>query len=262
AIGGNGSGSGARRARKRGSGQLRRSLPLAGDRGPATLAPGSHDSARVIRQADNGPGLEPSMRMRQEGGLMASQNRSRDEFVRGQRTGHSRRSVLAGGAAALASSALPAPAPAGGVDAERTRPHQPGQAAFKTILAEDIDWRSFPAFPSSVRLAVLVGQPSEPGPYAIRVKVPRGVKLMPHRHPEDRVYTVISGVFYIGLGDQFDPDRLQAYAPGTVVVLPGDTSHFHWAKDGEGVPRVTAIGPLGLEYVTPRDDPRNASSGP
>jgi hypothetical protein len=34
--------------------------------------------------------------------------------------------------------------------------------------------------------------------------VPSGVKLMPHRHPEDRVYTIISGVFYIGLGDRFD----------------------------------------------------------
>jgi hypothetical protein len=33
-----------------------------------------------------------------------------------------------------------------------------------------------------------------------------GVKLMPHRHPEDRVYTVMSGVFYIGLGDQFNAD--------------------------------------------------------
>jgi hypothetical protein len=27
--------------------------------------------------------------------------------------------------------------------------------------------------------------------------VPSGIKLMAHRHPEDRVYTVISGVFYI-----------------------------------------------------------------
>ena len=41
-------------------------------------------------------------------------------------------------------------------------------------------------------------QPSEPGPYVIRVKVPSSVKLMPHRHPEDRIYTVMSGVFYIG----------------------------------------------------------------
>ncbi len=56
-------------------------------------------------------------------------------------------------------------------------------------------------FPPSVRLAVVVGQPSEPGPYTIRVKAPHGEKLLPHKHPEDRVYTVISGVFYIGLGD-------------------------------------------------------------
>ena len=48
------------------------------------------------------------------------------------------------------------------------------------------------------------------GPYTIRVKVPAGVKLMPHRHPEDRVYTVLSGVFYIGLGDQFDDDKVNA----------------------------------------------------
>jgi hypothetical protein len=83
------------------------------------------------------------------------------------------------------------------------RPDEPGQAAFRSILPEDIDWKQFPAFPPSVRLAVVVGQPSEPGPYTIRVKVPSEVKLMPHKHPEDRVYTVISGVFYIGLGDQF-----------------------------------------------------------
>ena len=55
-----------------------------------------------------------------------------------------------------------------------------------------------------------------PGPYTIRVKVPAGVKLMPHRHPEDRVYIVISGVFYIGLGDQFDGEKVNACPPGSV----------------------------------------------
>jgi quercetin dioxygenase-like cupin family protein len=137
-----------------------------------------------------------------------------------------------------------------------TRAHQPDQAMFRSILPEDVDWRPFPAFPPSARLAVLVGHPNEPGPYVIRVKVPGGTKLMPHRHPEDRVYTVIAGVFYIGLGDQFDGDKVQAYPPGSVIVLPGDTSHFHWAKSGEYITQVTAIGPLGLEYLNPRDDPR------
>ena len=144
---------------------------------------------------------------------------------------------------------------------EEVRSHQPGQAVFKAILSEDINWKPFAAFPPSVRLAILAGQPSEPGPYTIRVKAPGGVKLMPHKHPEDRIYTVISGVFYIGLGDQFDAEKLEAYAPGSVIVLPGNTSHFHWAKSGEYVTQVTAIGPLGLDYVNPKDDPRNANSG-
>jgi hypothetical protein len=137
------------------------------------------------------------------------------------------------------------------------RSHQPGQDMFRSVLSEDIDWKPFAAFPAEVRLAVVVGHPSEAGPYTIRVKVPRDVKLMPHRHPEDRVYTVISGVFYIGLGEQFNADKLEAYPPGSVVVLPGDTYHFHWAKSGEYITQVTAIGPLGLEYLSPKDDPRS-----
>jgi quercetin dioxygenase-like cupin family protein len=105
---------------------------------------------------------------------------------------------------------------------------------------------------------VVVGRPTEPDPYVIRVRVPSGVKLMPHRHPEDRVYTVISGVFYSGLGEHFDSEKLEAYPPGTVIVLPGGTPHFHWARSGEYVSQVSAIGPLGLEYLDPSDDPRNS----
>src|SRR3954465_2858064 len=103
------------------------------------------------------------------------------------------------------------------------RAHQPVQALFRAVLPEDVEWKQFPAFPPSVRLAVVLGEPSEPGQYVIRVKVPSGVRLMPHRHPEDRVYTVMSGVFYIGLGGEFDGDKVQAYPPGSVIILPGDT---------------------------------------
>ena len=99
------------------------------------------------------------------------------------------------------------------------RSHQPDQAVFRSVLPDDIDWKPFPAFPPSARLAIVVGQPTEPGPYVIRVKVPAGVKLMPHQHPEDRVYTVISGVFYIGLGESFADEKLVAYPPGSVVEI-------------------------------------------
>ena len=134
--------------------------------------------------------------------------------------------------------------------------HQPDQGVFRFILPEDVNWQSFSAFPPSMRLAVVVGHPTESGPYVIRVKAPGGMKVMPHTHPEDRIYTIISGVFYIGLGEEFDGDKVKAYPPGSVIILPGNTPHFHWAKSGEYVAQVTAIGPLGLEYLNPADDPR------
>ena len=126
------------------------------------------------------------------------------------------------------------------------RGHEPGEAVFRAILPEEIDWKPFPAFPPSVRLAVPIGDPAGPGPNAIRLKPPSGVKPTPHRHPEDRLYTVISGVFYIGLGETFDGD--QAGGPSRRAAsscCPADTRHFHWAKSGEYVSQVTADRPAG-----------------
>lgn len=142
----------------------------------------------------------------------------------------------------------------------QTRSTPADQFGFKAILDEDIEFKAFASLPAPVRLAVIVGEPSKPGLYTIRVKVPGGVRIPPHRHTETRIYTVLSGVFYIGLGDRFDADKLAAYPPGAVIVLPSNAWHFHWAKSGEYVTQIAAIGPLGLEYLNPKDDPRNASS--
>jgi len=140
------------------------------------------------------------------------------------------------------------------------RPQRPGPAVFKAILPEEIDWKPFPSFPPSGRFAVVVGQPLQDGPCTIRVDVRHGVKLMPHKHPGDPIYTVISGVFYIGLGDQFDPEELVAYPPGAVIILPGQ----HAPRSLGEVRRLHhigfGIGPLGMEYVNSKDDPRNQTS--
>jgi hypothetical protein len=83
-----------------------------------------------------------------------------------------------------------------------------------------------------------------------------GVKMMPHEHPEARIYTVMSGVFYIAPGEQFDKSKLAAYAPGSIVVLPGNQPHFHWAKSGKYMVQVTEIGALGMDFIDPDNDPR------
>ncbi len=65
----------------------------------------------------------------------------------------------------------------------------------------------------------------------------------------------MSGVFYTGLGDQFDGRRVDAYPPGSVIILPGNTFHLRQAKSGEYVSQVMAIGHVGLEYLDPQQGP-------
>ena len=102
------------------------------------------------------------------------------------------------------------------------RIHQPDEDVFRAIRPEEVEWQHFAAFPPAARLAILIGNPTKPGPYTIRVRLPAGTQMMPHKHPEDRIYTVMEGVFYIGLGETFDESKLTAYGVGSVVVLPGD----------------------------------------
>jgi hypothetical protein len=124
------------------------------------------------------------------------------------------------------------------------------------IFPEDIKWADYPMIPPGGQTAVLAGAPGKAGPFAFRFKMPADYKIMPHTHPEARMYTVISGTLYIGLGDKFDVAKLQAYPQGSFYVMPAKVSHFYWAKSGETIAQVNAIGPTSIDYLDPADDPR------
>ncbi|HTT40263.1 MAG TPA: cupin domain-containing protein [Burkholderiales bacterium] len=134
--------------------------------------------------------------------------------------------------------------------------HQPGESEFRVIWPDTLEWQPFAGFPSAVRLAILVGDPTQAGPYVIRVRVPAGERMMPHRYSDDRIYTVISGILYIGLGEHFDESKLTAHAPGSLLVLPSGQAHFHWARSGEFIAQVNGIGAVALDYLKRGDDPR------
>jgi quercetin dioxygenase-like cupin family protein len=128
-----------------------------------------------------------------------------------------------------------------------------GEDRVLAIRAEDVAWRTWAGYPPEARLAVLIGDPTKRRPYVIRVRVPPGVSLAPHKDAEDCVYTVLSGIFYIGLGVTFDERRLVGYGVGSVIAMPGGQAHFHRAMAGEYIVQVSAIGPLGLEEATSAD---------
>jgi anti-sigma factor ChrR (cupin superfamily) len=108
-----------------------------------------------------------------------------------------------------------------------------------------------------VEMTVLFGDPSKPGPYTLRLRMPDGTKIAPHWHPEDENVTVMRGEFMAGMGDKFDATSLQDLPQGSYVMMPKAMHHFAQAK-GETVVQLHGNGPFVLNYVNPADDPAKA----
>src|SRR5439155_7150436 len=80
---------------------------------------------------------------------------------------------------------------------------QKGPNDATEIRPNDINWIPNPATAAGGKMALLVGSPIATGLYAFRLKFPSDYKVMPHSHPDERIYTVLEGTWYIGYGDRF-----------------------------------------------------------
>ena len=117
-------------------------------------------------------------------------------------------------------------------------------------LPNEIVYKGLPGTPQHV---TLFGDPTKPGLYVDRIKLSPGTKNMPHWHPDTvRTVLVLSGTLYFAVGEVFDETRLMAYPAGTLYSEPPGTPHFAWARDGEVILQVTAIGPTGNTPVSPK----------
>lgn len=112
-----------------------------------------------------------------------------------------------------------------------------------------------PALPTGAQGAAVIGDPSKEGGYVTRVKLPAGYKVAPHVHPNDENVTVLSGMFHLGLGDKFDESKGKALKPGDFYQVPKGVQHYAWASQ-DTVIQLHGMGPGGINYVNPADDPR------
>ena len=152
---------------------------------------------------------------------------------------------LCGGAALLAAAPVAAQAPAA-ADAAHHGIHR----------AADIQWQAGPpSLPGGAQFALLEGNPSQEGYFALQIKMPDGYVIPPHWHPVQERLTVLSGTFHLGQGETVDRQRTQALTPGSYFSLAPRMTHFAVAE-GETVVQLTSIGPWQINYVNPADDPR------
>jgi quercetin dioxygenase-like cupin family protein len=122
-----------------------------------------------------------------------------------------------------------------------------GPAAVTVIASDQLQYRVDPKAPGAA-IAVVAGDPQS-GPYTIRVRFSAGATTPPHRHPDERTVTVLSGRYAFAVGERYEATALQVYDAGTVLVVPAGTPHFSAAPDGETVVQESGVGPTGLELL-------------
>ncbi|HYR69045.1 MAG TPA: cupin domain-containing protein [Candidatus Dormibacteraeota bacterium] len=121
----------------------------------------------------------------------------------------------------------------------------------------DIKWTDAPpSLPKGAKVAVLEGDLASPGPFTMRAMVPAGYKIPPHFHPGIEHVTVLSGSFFMGMGETFDESKGHELAPGSFSYMVAGARHFAWTKKAT-VLQIHGMGPWGITYVNATDDPRN-----
>jgi uncharacterized RmlC-like cupin family protein len=96
---------------------------------------------------------------------------------------------------------------------------------------------------------------NEAVPFTVRLRFPANYKIPAHWHPAVERVTVLSGTFHMGVGDKLDPQNATPLIPGSIAIIQPKTNHFAWTKE-ETVVQLNGVGPWGITYVNPKDDPR------
>jgi quercetin dioxygenase-like cupin family protein len=125
-----------------------------------------------------------------------------------------------------------------------------------TLLKPDeLKWSDVPSLPAGAKVAIIEGPMNQATLFTVRLKFPSGYRIPPHIHPAVERVTVLTGTFHLGMGDKFQQDKAQALPAGSIAIMSPGTPHFAWTS-GETIVQLHSIGPWGISYLNPADDPR------
>lgn len=127
--------------------------------------------------------------------------------------------------------------------------------AHTMVTAADLKWVDVPSLPPGAKLAVIEGPLNEAVPFTFRLQFPANYQIPAHWHPAVERVTVISGTINMGIGDKLERQTTKPLGPGSMAIMQPKTNHFVWTKE-ETVVQLNGVGPWGITYVNPADDPR------
>lgn len=107
------------------------------------------------------------------------------------------------------------------VAGQNPAPNRPGGVVI--VKAGEVQWTDYPGRPG-VKLAMIEGDLTKPGPFLMRVKFPAGYTLPGHMHPGVEHTVILAGALKVAYGSaDATPEVLPA---GSVIVTPANTPHF------------------------------------
>ena len=104
---------------------------------------------------------------------------------------------------------------------------------------------------SGVQMTPLVGDPTKPGLYTVRVSIAPHTQVPPHTHRDNRAVTVVSGTWRMTYGSHFDANALKDLPPGSFYTEPAGQPHFSQTGDDPVIIWVTGYGPSDTTMITP-----------
>lgn len=130
-----------------------------------------------------------------------------------------------------------------------------GGEAPVMVTPAQLTWTDAPAVAPGAKIAVIEGPLNKAVPFTFRLLLPANAKIAPHVHPAFERVTVLSGTFHFAHGAKFDAARTQALGRGSVAIMPPGAPMFGYTKE-ETVIQLHGVGPWGITYPDPADDPR------
>jgi len=131
----------------------------------------------------------------------------------------------------------------------------PPADVMEIIREGDIKWAQGP-FGAGLQIAVLAGDPAQPGTYVLHAKFAPGTMSPPHFHPETRYIQVLKGTWWVGAGPNWDRDATTPVPAGSFVVHHPNQIHYDGAKDEEVVLQIVGFGPSGTTPVDESGQPK------
>ena len=117
------------------------------------------------------------------------------------------------------------------------------------LTPEQVRWFTPSYYKDGRQRAQLFGDSSQGGAWIDRAKIPGGVRVLAHTHPQDELVTVIEGTWYLGAGERFDSAKLKAYPAGSFIVIPAGVPHFVAAKEGTVIVQLSGTSKFRTDYL-------------